>query len=104
MSASHRPGTAARVLPALVLTALLSLSASFGALRASAQDTTEITYFTFSAAPDHLDTLDAMVEAFETANPGIKVNVETAPYDSYFTELQTRVAGGEAPDVFELNY
>ncbi len=104
MSASHRPDTATRVLPALLLTALLTLSAAFGALRASAQDTTEITYFTFSAAPDHLDTLDAMVKAFEAANPGIEVNVETAPYDSYFTELQTRVAGGEAPDVFELNY
>ena len=100
MTASHR--TQRRLALPLALTLLLALG--FSALRANAQETTEITYFTFSAAPDHIDTLDAMVAAFETANPGIEVNVETAPYADYFTELQTRVAGGEAPDVFELNY
>jgi multiple sugar transport system substrate-binding protein len=71
---------------------------------ARAQDATEITYFTFSAAPDHLEDLDAMIVAFQEANPGVTVKVETAPYADYFTELQTRIAGGDAPDVFELNY
>ena len=37
-------------------------------------------------------------------NPDIKVNTELASYDEYFTKLQTRIAGGNAPDVFELNY
>lgn len=64
----------------------------------------EITYFTFSAAPDHLGELDQMVQLFEASHPDIKVKVETAPYDSYFTKLQTLVAGGTVPDVFELNY
>jgi len=70
----------------------------------AAQDATTITYFTFSAAPDHLKDLDAMIAAFKTANPNIDVKVETAPYADYFTKLQTLVAGGTAPDVFELNY
>ncbi|MBW7881930.1 MAG: sugar ABC transporter substrate-binding protein [Caldilineaceae bacterium] len=65
---------------------------------------TTITYFTFSAAPDHLDDLDQMIAAFEAANPTVEVTVETAPFDEYFTKLQTLVAGGTAPDVFELNY
>ena len=84
----------------------LASGAGAGAFRfeAQAQETTEISYFTFSAAPDHTKDLDAMVAAFEAANPGTKVKVETAPYADYFTELQTRVAGGDAPDVFELNY
>ena len=69
-----------------------------------AQDEVTISYFTFSAAPDHTDTLDEMVAAFEAANPGINVEVETAPFADYFTELQTRIAGGDAPDTFELNY
>lgn len=64
----------------------------------------EITYFTFSAAPDHLEDLDAMIQAFQAENPGITVNVETAPFDEYFTKLQALIAGGQAPDVFELNY
>ena len=63
-----------------------------------------ITYFTFSAAPDHLEDLDQMIQIFEAANPNIKVKVETASWDDYFIKLQTLIAGGAAPDVFELNY
>ncbi len=74
------------VLPLIVA---LMIGAMGGVLRASAQDSVEITYFTFSAAPDHLEDLDQMIAAFEAANPGIKVKVETAPFDQYFTKLQT---------------
>lgn len=63
-----------------------------------------ITYFTFSAAPDHLKDLDAIVAKFEEQNKGIDVQVQTAAYDDYFTKLQTAIAGGQAPDTFELNY
>ena len=70
---------------------------------ASAAKTT-INYFTFSAAPDHLDTLKAMVAAFEKKNPNIRVNIQTASYNDYFTKLKTQVAAGKAPDTFELNY
>lgn len=64
----------------------------------------EITYYTFSAAPNYLEQLDQMIQLFEASHPNIKVKVETAPFDQYFTKLQTLVAGGTAPDVFELNY
>ena len=30
--------------------------------------------------------------------------MQTAAYDDYFTSLQTQIAGGSAPDTFELNY
>lgn len=63
-----------------------------------------IRYFTFSAAPDHLDDLDAMIAAFEAENPDVTVEVETAPFDEYFSKLRTQIAGGDAPDAFELNY
>ncbi|MEV4546290.1 ABC transporter substrate-binding protein [Micromonospora echinaurantiaca] len=63
-----------------------------------------ITYLTFSAAPDHLKDLDAIKAEFEKQNPGITVQVQTAAYDDYFTKLQTALAGGTAPDTFELNY
>jgi len=63
-----------------------------------------ITYFTFSAAPDHLKDLDEMIQIFQKAHPGISIKVETAPFADYFTKLQTLIAGGTAPDVFELNY
>jgi multiple sugar transport system substrate-binding protein len=64
----------------------------------------KLTYFTFSAAPDHLKDLDAIIKAFQTAHPNITIEVQTAAYADYFTKLQTAVAGGTAPDTFEMNY
>ncbi len=63
-----------------------------------------IRYMNFSANGGHEKDLDAIKAAFEKANPSIKVQIETTPYDSYFTKLQTAVAGGTAGDAFELNY
>jgi multiple sugar transport system substrate-binding protein len=63
-----------------------------------------LTYFTFSAAPDHLEDLDEMIAIFEAEHPNIHIEVQTATWDDYFTKLQTLIAGGEAPDIFELNY
>lgn len=63
-----------------------------------------LTYFTFSAAPDHLGDLDEMIMAFNAEYPNVEIEVETAPWGEYFTKLQTLVAGRSAPDVFELNY
>lgn len=63
-----------------------------------------LTYYTFSAAPDHLQDLDEMIKIFEEQHQGIQIKVETAAFADYFTKLQTLVAGGTTPDVFELNY
>lgn len=82
----------------LILMLSLSLSTAFG------QDSTTIRYFTFSAAPDHVEDLNTIVQAFQAENPGVTVEVETAPFSDYFTLLQADIVGGAAPDVFELNY
>jgi multiple sugar transport system substrate-binding protein len=100
MRSAHR--RASSLFAVLAIAALVLAAAPFQ--RATAQDKTTITYFTFSAAPDHIEDLDKMIDLFEAANPDIEVKVETAAYADYFTELQTRIAGGDAPDSFELNY
>jgi multiple sugar transport system substrate-binding protein len=82
----------------------LLLIAALGLLPAAAQDEVVLRYFTFSAAPDYLEELDAIIAGFEEANPGITVEVSTAPFADYFTLLQADVVSGDAPDVFELNY
>ncbi|GII91112.1 sugar ABC transporter substrate-binding protein [Sinosporangium siamense] len=91
---------------AFALVALVATGCAKGSAtqESSAAGKTTVKYFTFSAAPDHVTDLDKIVKAFETANPTITVRVETAPYADYFTKLQTAVAGGAAPDTFELNY
>ena len=70
---------------------------------APAAEPVTITYCNFNANGGQEGTLDEMVAAFEAEYPNIKVEVETIAYDDYFTQMQTRVAGGTAPDCYELN-
>ena len=88
---------------------LVALGAVVGAAFAKQEHpgsskTVTVSYFTFSAAPDHLNTLKALIQIFEKKNPNIKISFQTAPYSDYFTKLQTQIAGGQAPDTFELDY
>lgn len=63
-----------------------------------------ITYGNFSAGSDNEPTLNAMKAAFEKANPDIEVKLQSTGFGEYFRLLQTQVAGGTAPDCYELNY
>jgi multiple sugar transport system substrate-binding protein len=63
-----------------------------------------IEYFNFTAGADHEAQLKGIIDAFETANPNIKIKVQNAGFEEYFTSLKTRIAGNTAPDTFELNY
>lgn len=92
-------------LAALATTACSQGSATKTGKDASASDgAVTITYMNFSANGGHEKDLQAIADAFHKENPNITVKVETVPYDSYFTKLQTAVAGGTASDAFELNY
>lgn len=42
------------------------------------------------------------VELFEQKHPNIKVNMENSDYSGYFDKLNVAVAGGAAPDVFQI--
>jgi multiple sugar transport system substrate-binding protein len=63
-----------------------------------------IKFANFSSSGDNAKFLDAMVAAAKIQYPNITVDVETIAYGDYFTQIQTRVAAGTAPDVYELNY
>lgn len=67
-------------------------------------DQVTIEYFSFSAGEVNLGRLETIAAAFEAENPNIDIELTTADYESYFTALQTRIAGNDAPDAFELNY
>ncbi|MEI8198646.1 MAG: sugar ABC transporter substrate-binding protein [Eubacteriales bacterium] len=58
----------------------------------------------FSSSGGNEKTLAAMIAAFEKQYPYIKVDLQTIGYDDYFTQLQTKVSGGNTADLFELNY
>ncbi len=81
---------------------VLALFAALGL--ALAQQTVTLNFFSFTTDAGHVKALDSIIAAFQKENPGITVKYTTAPFDTYFTKLQTDVAAGQAPDVFELNY
>jgi multiple sugar transport system substrate-binding protein len=63
-----------------------------------------INYFSFTTGEEFVDDLEALIATFEAENPDINIEYSTAPFDGYFTRLQTDFAAGNPPDVFELNY
>ena len=62
-----------------------------------------ITYCNFNASGGNEETLQRMYEAFHEEYPNITVEIETIAMADYFTQMQTRVVGGTAPDCYELN-
>ncbi|GGR20343.1 ABC transporter substrate-binding protein [Deinococcus ruber] len=70
----------------------------------SALAQTTINYYSFTTDATHMDDMKALIADFEKANPGVTINLTTAPFDTYFTKLQTDIAAGSAPDVLETNF
>lgn len=78
-------------------------SPSAGGSSAPAEQVT-ITYSNFISNGGNEANLTTIMQAFEAANPGVKVDVKTLPYADYFTALQTDIAGGTVADVFDIEY
>lgn len=55
-------------------------------------------------AYDNPEVEEAVVAAFEVANPDIKVDFEAVPYSDIFLKYKTLIAGNEAPDVMSMNF
>jgi multiple sugar transport system substrate-binding protein len=49
--------------------------------------------------PENTKLMDELVKTFEGKNPGIKINAENVPWNSYFEKLFIAIVGGKAPDV-----
>jgi multiple sugar transport system substrate-binding protein len=94
----------ARGLAVLLLALLVALPGFAAGSKDASPGVTTIRYANFSAGEDNAATLKQMVALFEKANPDVKITLESMGYgDNYWTTLVTRIAGGDAPDVFELN-
>jgi multiple sugar transport system substrate-binding protein len=56
----------------------------------------------WGSAERHERTYEALA-LFEELNPNIKVTSEVATFDGHFDKLAVQIAGGEAPDVFQMS-
>ncbi len=88
------------------LIGLLFSSIVFAQGTSESSDTINLKMEQYSAtnSNDSGPALDKMIEEFEAQNPNIKVELQTIGYNDYFTQLQSKVVGGNAADVFELNF
>jgi len=75
----------------------LMLSAAFtAALTISAQSAETVRFWYHFDNPEN--PMSELVAKFEKANPGIKIEAENIPWNSYYDNLYTSIIGGSAPD------
>ncbi|MEU2863037.1 ABC transporter substrate-binding protein [Streptomyces mirabilis] len=60
--------------------------------------------YTWWGNPDRAARTEQAVSLFEKKHPGIQVQTSFAGYDAYKQKLATQAAGGDAPDVMQLDY
>lgn len=85
----------------VVILALLTLG--LGAVQA--QETVTIEYWNINTSAFGGPQVDALIAAFEEANPDI--NVESRPkdrYDTIVSDAQTAIAGGNPPDIVQFGW
>src|SRR5690606_25738612 len=90
--------TSLAALTGLVLTGCSTASSSDSG--GDSGEKVTITYSNFISNGGNEENLQKIVDAFEEENPDITVEVQTAPYSDYFTQLQTDLAAGTQADVF----
>ena len=70
---------------------------------ALADDKTTINILWWGSQTRHEKTVK-LIEKFEELNPDIKVNADYSDWGGYWTKLPAQVAGGQTPDVFQMDY
>ncbi|MER8003102.1 ABC transporter substrate-binding protein [Streptomyces sp. NPDC095613] len=60
--------------------------------------------YTWWGNPDRAARTERAVALFEKRHPGVEVQTSFAGYDAYKQKLATQAAGGDAPDVMQLDY
>ena len=63
-----------------------------------------ISFAQYSVSGDNEQYLQQMVDNYMKENPNVTIDLQTYGYDDYFTQMTAKVSGGQAPDVFELDY
>lgn len=53
-------------------------------------------------SPQRTETLQALVDEFEAANPGVTVEITSLPWGQAFEKFATMVSAGQTPDVVEM--
>ncbi|WP_198042846.1 ABC transporter substrate-binding protein [Actinoalloteichus fjordicus] len=96
-----------RVRGRTLATGAVSLLAACGVLAgcggSGSGDGTVSLDFTWYGNDSRAEATQEAVDLFEERNPGITVNTSFSGFDAYFEKLSTQVAGGNVPDVVQMD-
>lgn len=81
---------------------LISLTATASLMAGAAWAETSLKLVEVITSPERTETLQAMVDEYEKANPDVDVEIVSLPWGQAFEKLATMVAGGDIPDVVEM--
>lgn len=73
--------------------------AAFAAIAAPAAAQTTLTMWKYGDCPPDACMEQALIDAYETAHPDVKIEFLTQPPDGYFTSLQAASSIGRGPDI-----
>jgi multiple sugar transport system substrate-binding protein len=82
--------------------ALVALGAAALAGPAPAQAQITLQLVEVITSPQRTEVVQSLVDQFEEANPGVKVEITSLPWGQAFEKLATMVQGGQIPDVVEM--
>lgn len=97
---SHR-ATGAAALTLALCAVLTACSGTDGSTSAGGK---VVLRYTWWGNPDRAARTQAAVDLFEKKHPDVDVQTSFAGYDAYKQKLATQAAGGDAPDVMQLDY
>jgi oligogalacturonide transport system substrate-binding protein len=83
--------------------AALAAASLAGALPAAAQTPATLRFSWWGGGERHETTLKA-IAAFEAKNPGVKIKGEYMGFGGYQERLTTQIAGGQEPDIMQINW
>src|SRR5580765_789660 len=97
----HRFGLRATLL-ALVAAAAVAAASLAATASARSHDTTTITFWQTMNDQETV-TLKSLVDKFEAANPDIKIDMVTVPFDQHAQKFTTAAQAGQGPDVIRAD-
>jgi len=87
----------------ILIAALMLCTVAAPLATASADEQTTLTILWWGSQTRH-DLTVKLIEKFEELNPDIDVVMDYSDWGGYWTKLSAQVAGGQTPDVFQMDY
>ncbi|MGJ9425367.1 ABC transporter substrate-binding protein [Nesterenkonia halotolerans] len=80
----------------------LALAACGGAEDPTAEEPVELR-FAFWGSDARVQNTQEIIDTFEAAHPEIQIEMEYSDWDGFWDQLNTQMAGGDTPDIFQMD-